>query len=201
MWDDLKDAIKEIIKTNGNQEITGQLLQDCLIAIVDHLGGVDPQSPITEAIRKSLTPSSYVSYLPEGTEYTSPVLAANVPTRIKMNTTIKSQTDFEVVARGDGSNSLKYLGTESRTFKIFVSTGMKTSANNVMVDLYMYRNDIMEPGIGIAHKVGTGADVRALACVGEFVANTNDLIDIYLKASLQTTVTYLRTMIILTEKN
>jgi hypothetical protein len=34
----LKDAIQEVIKTNGNNEITGALLQQSLLAMVDSLG-------------------------------------------------------------------------------------------------------------------------------------------------------------------
>lgn len=37
-WDILKEAISSIIKTNGNQEITGQLLQNALLNIVSNLG-------------------------------------------------------------------------------------------------------------------------------------------------------------------
>lgn len=34
----LKDAITEVIKTNGNQEITGQILQNTLLSIVNVIG-------------------------------------------------------------------------------------------------------------------------------------------------------------------
>ena len=37
-WNKLKEAISSVIKTNGNEEITGQLLQDTLNGIVDALG-------------------------------------------------------------------------------------------------------------------------------------------------------------------
>ena len=37
-WNDLKEAIASIIKTNGNQEITGKLLQDVLNSIVSNVG-------------------------------------------------------------------------------------------------------------------------------------------------------------------
>ena len=37
-WSDLKAAIAQIIKTNGNQEITGQLLQNVLFNIVSSVG-------------------------------------------------------------------------------------------------------------------------------------------------------------------
>ena len=37
-WDDLKASITNVIKNNGNQEITGQLLQNCLNSIVSNVG-------------------------------------------------------------------------------------------------------------------------------------------------------------------
>lgn len=37
-WSDLKAAVAEVIKTNGNQEITGQILQNTLNSIVSNLG-------------------------------------------------------------------------------------------------------------------------------------------------------------------
>lgn len=38
-WTKLKKAITDVIKTNGNQEITGAIMQHTLISIVDNLGG------------------------------------------------------------------------------------------------------------------------------------------------------------------
>ena len=39
MWDSLKTAISDVIKTNDNGEITGQILQDSLFAIIVRMGG------------------------------------------------------------------------------------------------------------------------------------------------------------------
>lgn len=36
--DEIKSAIAEVIKPNGNQEITGQVLQDILVSVVGKLG-------------------------------------------------------------------------------------------------------------------------------------------------------------------
>ena len=38
MWNDLKAAVAAVIKTNGNQEITGALLQSTLNSIIDQVG-------------------------------------------------------------------------------------------------------------------------------------------------------------------
>ena len=37
-YQDLKDAIKNVIKTNGNEEITGSILQNTLVTIVNSVG-------------------------------------------------------------------------------------------------------------------------------------------------------------------
>lgn len=37
-WDNLKSAIQSVIKTNGNQDITGQLLQNTLLQMVNSVG-------------------------------------------------------------------------------------------------------------------------------------------------------------------
>lgn len=37
-WSDLKAAVAEVIKTNGNQEITGQILQNVLSSIISNVG-------------------------------------------------------------------------------------------------------------------------------------------------------------------
>ena len=37
-YENLKSAIKQAIKQNGNQEITGDLLQSTLLSIVDTVG-------------------------------------------------------------------------------------------------------------------------------------------------------------------
>ena len=39
-YENLKNAIKQTIKQNGNQEITGILLQNALIAIINEIGAL-----------------------------------------------------------------------------------------------------------------------------------------------------------------
>ena len=36
-YENLKSAIKQIIKQNGNQEITGYILQNTLLSVVDNI--------------------------------------------------------------------------------------------------------------------------------------------------------------------
>lgn len=50
-WSDLKAAVAEVIKTNGNQEITGAVLQNVLNNIISNVGEnasfVDVATPST----------------------------------------------------------------------------------------------------------------------------------------------------------
>lgn len=205
-WEQLKAEIAQVIKTNGNQEITGFVLQQELFRIIDAIGGAeyDPEE-LSETIRKTINPSSYVSYLPESTPFTTAAIAANTPTKTLIPTTVKLIKDFGLYDKnggvGDPDYAVQYQGDSTRTFKIFMSTAMATSVNNVVFDIYMYRNGIMEPGVGISRKIGTGADVGAIATLGEFTAEPNDYLEVFIKLSLAGTVTFYRTSIIFTEKN
>ncbi len=57
-YEDLKAAIKQAIKQNNNQEITGNLLQATLLSIVDNLG--NKQSDITAELAKKFDKESVV---------------------------------------------------------------------------------------------------------------------------------------------
>lgn len=57
-YENLKAAIKQAIKQNGNQEITGDLLQATLLSIVDNLG--NKQSDITAELAKKFDKESVV---------------------------------------------------------------------------------------------------------------------------------------------
>lgn len=62
-WSKLKASVAEVIKTNGNQEITGQILQNVLNSIISNVGGnasfVDIATPSTNPG----TPDGSVFYL------------------------------------------------------------------------------------------------------------------------------------------
>lgn len=72
-WNKLKEAISSVIKTNGNEEITGQLLQDTLNGIVDALGSgyrfmgvasltTDPGVPEENIFYVTTTPGTYRNF-------------------------------------------------------------------------------------------------------------------------------------------
>lgn len=59
----LKEAIKAVIKTNGNQEITGQVMQDTLLAITSSFGQGALFAGIATPETNPLTPDQNVFYL------------------------------------------------------------------------------------------------------------------------------------------
>lgn len=62
-WTTLKADIARVIKTNGNQEITGALLQQELFRIVDNVGGKADYAGIATTLTNPLTPDGNVYYL------------------------------------------------------------------------------------------------------------------------------------------
>lgn len=62
-WNDLKASVAEVIKTNGNQEITGQILQNVLSSIISNLGENATFVGIATPTTNPGTPDGPVFYL------------------------------------------------------------------------------------------------------------------------------------------
>jgi hypothetical protein len=146
-------------------------------------------------------PSRLISYLPEGTPYTTPSLGAATPTKVLIPTTVKTAQDFALFDIGGGDIRFQYQGSETRSFRIGVTTGMQTSANNTIVKLRMYKNSAPEPGIYIPRKVGTGTDVGALGIEGYFTLDPLDTISVWVESSIAGTVTFDGISIVIIEVN
>lgn len=159
------------------------------------------QAQVDEAIRKTLTPYSWVTYLPKLTPFTTPSIILNTPTKILIPTTIKSANGFALFDTGGGNFAVQFQGAATATFEISLSTSMTTVTNNVLLGMMMYKNGVMEDGVNISRKIGTGADVGAMAVVGEFTVNPLDIIEIYIEVTSTTTVTFSETSIRITEVN
>lgn len=200
-WESLKAGIAQVIKTNGNQEITGLVLQQELFRVIDEClaQGVISTPDITKTIRKVLTPYGYASYLPDNVPYTTPTVVANTPTKIKIPTTIKSVTGFAVVDRGLGNMAVQYQGTEQIKTRIFVNTGVQAGTNNTDFNIYIYKNDVKEQGLGTTEKLQTGSDIDNMMIAGEVVINPLDFLEIWISTNLNSTFTFSRTSIMMVE--
>lgn len=62
-WDKLKADIAEVIRTNGNHEITGQVLQTTLLQIVDSIGANAGFAGVATLATRPTTPDGAVFYL------------------------------------------------------------------------------------------------------------------------------------------
>lgn len=62
-WSDLKAAVAEVVKTNGNQEITGQTLQNILNSIISNLGKDRTFAGIATTTTNPGTPDGNIFYI------------------------------------------------------------------------------------------------------------------------------------------
>lgn len=62
-YDELKQAVAEVIKTNGNQEITGEVLQNTLLSIISNVGNYATFAGIAKPDTNPGTPDNNVFYI------------------------------------------------------------------------------------------------------------------------------------------
>lgn len=144
-------------------------------------------------------PSRLNTYLPVASPYTTPSLSAGVPTKLLIPTTQKTISDFTL----DGVNQRYFfdaLGRSNVEFDVAFSTSMSSSASNHIVTIEMYKNGILEEGVGLDRFISGGADVGAVAFNGTVVLSDGDYIEVYITATGGGTVTLSRTTISINEK-
>lgn len=150
------------------------------------------QAEVDEAIRKTLYPSIYSSFLPEDSTYTTPSITGGVPTRVLIPTTQKYNRDFIVkeIAGQAGVYAIHYIGATTRRFSMNASFGEQSNINNPIVRIEMYKNTTAESGMAIPRKLGTGADVGAVSLSGTFDLSPEDYISVYVETTLTATVIF-----------
>jgi hypothetical protein len=71
-YEQLKQSVSDVIKTNGNQEITGSILQNVLLTIISSVGANATFAGIATPTTNPGTPDGPVLYLAsEGGTYTN----------------------------------------------------------------------------------------------------------------------------------
>lgn len=73
-YEELKAAVSSVIKTNGNQEITGQVLQNTLTTLISQVGANATFAGIATPDTVPGTPDQNVFTLPDKVEF-MPILA------------------------------------------------------------------------------------------------------------------------------
>jgi hypothetical protein len=197
------------VSINGSEVITGsntskyvmqntntdKIQTDTLISETDSVTIFD----IERAVRKILYPNDYASYLPNDSLYTTPSITLNTPTKVLIPTAIKYARNWALFDKGGSDFALRYEASDSSRFHITMTTSMRTSASNVIFEVFMYKNGVIEPGVAVERKIGTGADVGAISVTGAFDVDTNDYIEIFVLVDVTTTITFSKTSIIIKE--
>lgn len=144
-------------------------------------------------------PSRLNTYLPKASPYTTPALSAGVPTKLLVPTTQKTVNEFTL----DLTEERYFFDATGRSnieFDVAFSTSMSSSASNHIVTLEMYKNGVLEEGVGLDRFISGGADVGAVAFNGTVVLSDTDYIEVYITAGGGGTVTLSRTTISINEK-
>ena len=130
----LKAAIQQVVKTNGNNEITGALLQQSLLAMVNSLGNGFLYAGIATPTTNPGTPDQNVFYL-ASTAGTYSNFGPNEWAILKYNGTWTKETSGFASAELVNEILLGTLGkTESGTSQITVGTTLQTTAHTIYGD-------------------------------------------------------------------
>lgn len=143
-------------------------------------------------------PARLDTYLPVAEPYTTPALSAGIPTKLLIPTTVKTKKEFTL----DVPNSRYFFDAPGRAnvwFIAHLSTSIQSSASNHVVSLEMYKNGVLEEGIGIDRFISGGADVGALGFGGAVQLSDGDYIEVYITSGGGGTVTLSRSAITINE--
>lgn len=111
-WSDLKAAVAQVIKTNGNNEITGQILQDTLNSIISNVGANATFAGIATPTTNPGAPDGNVFYFA---------------------TQAGTYTNFGGVELNEGLNILRWNGTSWAVTNVMtIVQGIGNSENVVM---------------------------------------------------------------------
>lgn len=127
----LKAAINAVIKTNGNKEITGQVLNQTLMAIVDSLGENYQFAGVAVPSTNPGTPDQNIFYLATQagtyTNFGATVLPAGISMLEWKNNTWSSETFFTIddAPTAGSSNLVKSGGVKTAIDNVAFSTNEK----------------------------------------------------------------------------
>lgn len=113
-WDNLKTAIQDVIKENGNEEITGQVLQNTLLSIVNNLGENATFAGLATPTTNPGTPDGVIYYIAtqQGTyQYFNNLVVNKGETAIFLYKT--SWTKISIAVMPSVPNVLQNSGTSS----------------------------------------------------------------------------------------
>ena len=157
-YQNLKDAITNIIKTNGNQEITGQVMQNVLLSIINSIGKNRTFAGIAKPTTNPGTPDENVFYIATQTGIYVNFGGAKVYNTLAIITNDKTSGEWK----------FDYLfGYSNFIVDCIISEWNGIDGDYVYID-YMYRNDT-EYGSGIRFckgNINTGDTEQILYLAG-----------------------------------
>lgn len=109
-YEQLKDAVTAVIKANGKKEITGQILQDTLLAMINSLGSGAVFAGIATPSTKPGTPDQNVFYIAGQngtyTNFGSVILKDEIATFTIKNGTWQKETLVNILDASQGNRAL-----------------------------------------------------------------------------------------------
>lgn len=126
-YESLKAAIQDVVKTNGNNEITGALLQQSLLAMINSLGDGYQYMGIATPTTNPGTPDQKVFYIAAAagtySNFNSVVVANNEFAILKYNTSWTKETFARLFIEHNSNDIFKNL--------------VQTNWNNTIEELYL----------------------------------------------------------------
>jgi hypothetical protein len=155
-----------------------------------------------DAIRKTLNPYESVTFLDPATPFTTPtILAADGYTKVLIPTTVKFLNGWAFNDIGGGEIALQKIAAGTQKYDIRSYTGIRAGGSNITMHLALFKNGTLEGGISIPRRIGAGADTGALAMGGVFSIDQNQYVNVYVKVSSDTTITFDSPSIDIRERN
>lgn len=119
-YDELKQAISDVIKTNGNEEITGQLMQNALLSIINVIGanstfagiatiGTNPGTPDQNVFYISSENGIYVNFGNYEVKDRIVVFKNNNGQWVGLNTNIPTYTDVSLLKKNSNVYNVSSL--------------------------------------------------------------------------------------------
>lgn len=158
------------------------------------------QAQVDNSVRKALTPTRLTTYLPEGSSYTTPTLTAGQWTKVLISTTQKFIQDFELDVPNN-RYKIATAGISNRKCSVNMAASISSSSSNHTVEFAMFKNGVLETGVYGKRWIAAGADVGSIAVSGAFEISTDDYIEVYVKDSVNGTITFEAVSINIMEEN
>lgn len=143
-YEQLKDAVTAVIKANGKKEITGQILQDTLLAMINSLGSGAVFAGIATPSTKPGTPDQNVFYIAgqDGTytNFGGAVLKNEVATFTIKNGTWQKETLVNILDASQGNRALYVAAgaVYNKQTGFYELNGLTDITEEQMREIYVY---------------------------------------------------------------